>query len=171
MARSFVITTTATETLRADDQGHAEAVYTVTNTTSRPIRGMARVKALGDTKRDWLDIEGDAERDFAPGATQQFTVNFDARPERAAPSNADTAAGRGAASSSSSAGAAPQPGIKPGKYAFRLDVASAMSSDEDFTEGPVVTVEVASVAAPVKKSFPVWIIPVIAVVLIALGLT
>ncbi|HEV2913128.1 MAG TPA: PASTA domain-containing protein, partial [Pyrinomonadaceae bacterium] len=31
--------------------------------------------------------------------------------------------------------------------------------------------EVASVAAPVKKSFPVWIIPVIAVVLIALGLT
>ncbi|HYY58703.1 MAG TPA: PASTA domain-containing protein [Pyrinomonadaceae bacterium] len=173
MARSFAITTTATDTLQADAQGHAQAVFTVTNSTSRPIRGLAKVKALGDTKRDWINIEGEAERDFAAGTTQQFTVNFDAKPEpAAAPAAAGTAAGTSAASKAGETPTASSAsGVKPGKYSFRLDVASSMKSDEDFTEGPVVTVEVPALAAPVKKKFPIWIIPVIAVVLIALGLT
>ncbi|HYY58702.1 MAG TPA: PASTA domain-containing protein, partial [Pyrinomonadaceae bacterium] len=188
MARSFAITTTATDTLQADAQGHAQAVFTVTNSTSRPIRGLAKVKALGDTKRDWINIEGEAERDFAAGTTQQFTVNFDAKPDPAAA--ASTAPAASAATPAAAAASATTPtaaatatpaadtaaassasGVKPGKYGFRLDVASAMKSDEDFTEGPVVTVEVPALAAPVKKKFPIWIIPVVAVVLIALGLT
>jgi hypothetical protein len=164
MARSFAITTAINENLHADEQGHAQAVYTVTNSTSRPIRGLAKVKALGDTKRDWLDIEGETERDFAAGATQQFTVNFDARGE--------TAASGSATAPNASPPPTPTAGkVKPGKYAFRLDVASAMSSDEDFTEGPVITVEVEGVAEPAKKSFPIWVIPVVAVVLIAIGIT
>ena len=173
MARSFAITTTATDTLQADAQGHAQAVFTVTNSTSRPIRGLAKVKALGDTRRDWLEINGDAERDFAAGATQQFTVNFDARPEpAAAPAAAGTAAGTGEASKAGETPTASSAsGVKPGKYGFRLDMASSMKSDEDFTEGPVVTVEVPALAILIKKKFPFWIIPVIAVVLIALGIT
>ncbi len=73
MAKSFTITTTATDTLKADAKGHAEAVFTVTNATARPVRGMARAKPLGDTKREWLSIAGETERDFGGGATEQFT--------------------------------------------------------------------------------------------------
>jgi hypothetical protein len=64
MARSFAITTPA-DSLRLDAKGHVEVVFMVTNTTRRPIRGMAKVKALGVTKSEWLRIEGDTERDFA----------------------------------------------------------------------------------------------------------
>ncbi len=42
MAKSFAITTTATQLLRADAKGHAQAIFTVTNTTARPVRGLAR---------------------------------------------------------------------------------------------------------------------------------
>src|SRR5947209_2238568 len=169
MARSFAITTTATDTLHADAQGHAQAVFTVTNTTSRPIRGLAKVKALGDTKREWLSIEGETERDFAAGATQQFTVNFDAKPDQSA-STAAPAAGTAAAGATGGKAASAAPTIAPGRYRFRLDLASAMSSDEDFTEGPEVTVEVAAAAQPVKKGAPLWIIPVILGVLLIIGL-
>jgi len=134
MAKSFTITTTATDTLKADAKGHAEAVFTVTNATARPVRGMARTKPQGDTKREWLSIAGETERDFGGGATEQFTVKFDAA------------------------------GAPGGKYPFRLDVASALNPDEDFTEGPTVNVEIAAatVPAPPKKKFPLWIIFVIA---------
>jgi len=132
MAKSFTITT-ATDTFKADAAGHAQAVFTVTNATARPVRGMARARALGDTKREWLSVAGETERDFGGGTTEQFTVNFDA-------------------------GGAPA-----GKYPFRLDVSSALNPDEDFTEGPTVTVEVAGAAAPPpsQKKFPLWIIFVI----------
>ena len=39
---------------------------------------MARTNALASTKKEWLLVAGESERDFAPGATQQFTVTFDA---------------------------------------------------------------------------------------------
>src|SRR6266542_6193362 len=139
MARTFTITTTATDTLKVDDKGHAEAAFTVTNATARPVRGMARAKALGDTTKESLSIPGETERDFGGGATEQFTVNFDAA------------------------------GAPAGQYLFRLDVASALNPDEDFTEGPTVNVEIVGVPAPAvetKKGFPKWIIPVIAVVVL-----
>ncbi len=46
----------------------------------------------------------------------------------------------------------------PRKYSFRLDVESAQNPDEDFVEGPVVTVEVAAKTVAPAKKFPVWII-------------
>jgi len=141
MAKSFTITTTATDTLKADAGGHAQAVFTVTNATARPVRGMARAKALGDTKREWLSTAGETERDFGGGATEQFSVNFDAA------------------------------GAPAGKYPFRLDVASALNPDEDFTEGPTVNVEVAAVAAPPpKKKFPLWVVFLILGVLVIIGI-
>jgi len=147
MAKSFTITTTATDTLKADARGRAEAVFTVTNVTGRPVRGMARTNALASTKKEWLLVAGESERDFAPGATQQFTVTFDA------------------------SSLSPTAGSPAAKYPFRLDVASAMNPDEDFTEGPVVAVEVAPASVPEKKppARPLWwIIPVAAVVLIGI---
>jgi hypothetical protein len=155
MVKSFAITTPVTDTLRPDAKGHVEVVFTVTNTTPRPIRGMAKVKPLGDTKREWLGIEGETERDFAAAATHQFTVTFDAPPTPKA--DAGSAAGTSASAAAK-------------KYPFRLDVSSALEPEEDFTEGPTVTAEVAAPAAAVPgKKFPLWIIFVILGVLLLVG--
>lgn len=86
MARSFAITTPA-DSVRLDAKGHVEVFFTVTNTTRRPIRGRAKVKALIETKSEWLRIEGVTERDFASGDTQQFRVTFD-RPVPPSPKTA-----------------------------------------------------------------------------------
>lgn len=164
MAKTFAITTTATDTLKTDAKGHAEAVFTVTNTSPRPVRGMARAKALESAKQEWLQMSGESERDFAPGGTQQFVVTFDA-PVTAPSAGATKPAG------TSSPVTTPATGAAADKYSFRLDVASATNPDEDFTEGPVVKVELpaAKSAAP-PKPFPKWIfIPIAAVVLIGIG--
>src|SRR6266496_4127719 len=165
MARTFAITTTATENLKADAKGHAEAVFTVTNTSPRPVRGLAKAKAMDSTKQEWLRLAGEAERDFAPGATQQFIISFDC-PVTPAPAPASKGPATPASKGAQPAAAAATPA--PAKYAFRLDVASAANPDEDFIEGPVVTVEMLPI---VKKNghFPFWIIPVAAVVLIGIG--
>ncbi len=139
--QSFTITTSATDTLKADAKGHAQAVFVVTNATARPVRCIARPKPLGDTKQEWLTISGETERDFGAGATEQVTVNFDAA------------------------------GAPAGKCSFRLDVASALNPDEDFTEGPTVNVEAAA-PAPVSppKRAPNWILlPGSAILLALLG--
>ncbi len=135
MANIFAITT-ATEEIKADKDGKARAVFTVTNNSHKPVRGIAKAKVLGNTQQDWLDVEGETERDFAASGTQQYTVNFH-----------KTAAGAAGATE---------------KFPFRLDVASASNPDEQFTEGPTVTVEVTSAPSPVtKKPFPWWLIAVI----------
>jgi len=43
MANVFTITT-AQQTLKADADGRATTVFTVTNATSRPLRGIAKIK-------------------------------------------------------------------------------------------------------------------------------
>jgi beta-lactam-binding protein with PASTA domain len=160
MAKTFAITTTATSTLKTDAKGHTEAVFSVTNTTSRAVRGIAAVKALGSTKQEWLELTGESERDFAPGETEkQFVVTFDAPVTAPPASGAKPAAGQ------------PTPVAAADKYSFRLDVAVATNTDEDFAESPVVNVELPApklVAPP--KPFPKWIfIPIAALVLIGIA--
>jgi hypothetical protein len=133
MGNIFAITTT-TNDIKADAAGKASAIFTVTNTSNKPIRGIARSKALGSTQQDWLDVKGETEMDFGAGGTQQFTVNFKAT------------------------------GAPAGKFPFRLDVASATNSDEEFTEGPTVNVETAATPAPaVKKGSSLWIVIIVIV--------
>jgi beta-lactam-binding protein with PASTA domain len=164
MANTFTITTTATDTLKADDKGHTEAVFTVANTTARPVRSMARAKALDNTKQEWLQIAGESERDFGPASTQQFVVTFDA-PVATAPPSGPTTAGAQPPGSATPTGAAAD------KYSFRLDVASARNPDEDFTQGPVVKVELPlPKPVPPPKPFPKWVLlPIAAVVLIGIA--
>lgn len=158
MAKTFTITTTATAPQKADNKGHAEAVFTVTNTSARPVRGMARVRPLESTKQEWVKINGESERDFAPGGTQQFVVTFDSPVVAPAPAGSPPVA-------SPTTGAA-----AADRYSFRLDVASATNPDEDFTEGPTVTVEVpGAVPPPPKKKFPIWIIFVIIAAVLVIG--
>ncbi len=75
MANIFAITTSAVD-IKADAEGKASAVFTVTNTTGKPIRGIVKARAMGNTQQEWLDTEGELERDFGANGTQQFTVNF-----------------------------------------------------------------------------------------------
>lgn len=154
---NFAITTAAADPIRADKDGRAQAVFTVTNTTRQALRGMARVRALRDTRQEWLSLDGEADRDFGGGATEQFTVNF-SRPTG------------GSLAADKSVGP-PVVDDAGGIYAFRLDIASATNPDEDFAEGPVVRVDVApSARQAVKKPFPKWVfIPIAVVILIAAG--
>ena len=139
MANTFTITTPAT-TLKADANGRTTTVFTVTNTTSRPLRGIAKIKPLGNTEAAWLKIEGEAERDFPAGGTHQFTVNFTKPKPTVLPQPAET-------------------------FQFRLDAVSTENPDEDFTEGPVVLVEIPEQKEETTK-FPWWILIVIGVLLI-----
>jgi hypothetical protein len=148
MANVFAITT-ATEDIKADLDGKASAVFTVTNTSSKPIRGIANARPLGSTRQDWLSVEGESERDFSANEKQQFTVNFYKAPVTL------------------SAGSPAQPAEK---FPFRLDVASAVDSDEVFTEGPQVRIEVAGARPPQeKKPFPWWILIIIGAVAVLAG--
>ncbi len=147
MANSFAVTSLATEPLKLDPSGKAIVVFTVTNTTSKPLRGLAKAKALGNTKQEWLSIAGETERDFPAGGTQQFTVNFN--PSATFPASAPLSAG---------------------KYEFRLNVASAINSDEDFTEGQVAAVEIPEIKQLDEKRLPIWmwLVPLIlGIILIA----
>ncbi len=160
---TFTITTTATEALKADSKGHAEVVFTVTNTSPKPARGLAKAKALDNTKQEWLTLRGESERDFAPAATQQFVVSFDGPLMTPGSPVGKAAATQPSSAHESATGVA----AAPTKYRFRLDIANAAKPDEDFTEGQVVTVEAA--VGKKKTGFPIWIIPVAAVVLIGIG--
>src|ERR1044072_1055837 len=145
MANIFNMTAAATE-VKADAEGKATAICTVTNALDKPVRGIAKAKALGNTQQDWLSVKGEVERDFGAHATEQFTVEFS----------------KPAGSATPGTSAAP-----PEKFSFRLDVFSAANPDEEFTEGQTVNVEVKQPEAlPVKKPFPWWILIVAGAVLI-----
>ena len=163
MAKTFAITTTAPETSKADSNGYAEVVFTVTNSSARPARGLAKVKALDSTKQEWLKLKGESERDFGPGTTQQFVVGFEGPVivPTAATQRKPAAVQPGGAASATAAASATV------KYNFRMDIANAAQPEEDFTEGPVVTVEAA--VGKKKSGFPFWIIPVAAVVVIGIA--
>jgi hypothetical protein len=127
MNRIFDITT-ASDRVSMGGDGRGEITFTVTNGSSRPLRGQLRVRSLGSTKGEWLNIAGETERVFSPNATQQVVVKV-----------------------------ATPPGVPAGKYQFRLDAISVINPDDDFTEGPTIDFEVKATAAP-KKPFPWWII-------------
>ncbi len=148
MANIFAITTT-TENLIAEVNGAAKAsvIFTVTNLTAKPVRGIARAQVLDQTKNDWVSLEGDPEKDFAAGGTAQFVFNFNK----------------------------PLPVLEAGKvepeekYPFRLTVSSAVQPDEDFTEGPKVTIiKPAREGKKVGGGIPWWIFLIIGLAVLAL---
>jgi len=147
MGRIFDITS-PTEDIQADAAGKASAFFTVTNTRDKPVRGLAKAKRVGNTQQEWLEVEGEVERDFPARGTQLFKVNFSKPPVPAA------------------VGATPPPAEK---FPFRLYVFSSEHPEEEFTEGPTVRVEVTPGGTPVKKPFPWWIILVIAGVALLAG--
>ncbi len=147
MANIFAITTT-TENLIAEVNGAAKAsiIFTVTNNTAKPVRGIARVQALEGTQDAWLSLDGEPEKDFPAGGTQQFTVNFNKPLEPLEEGKTE-----------------PEE-----KYPYRLNVASAVRPDEDFDEGPKVTIFKPERTGRKKRGIPWWIFLIIGIVVLAL---
>ena len=139
MPRNVFSITAASSTVRVDSSGHGEVPFTVSNVTPNMIRGRARVVATDPKLANWFKIAGDAERDFAPNGTQQYTVQLNA-----------------------------PAGANPGKYSFRLDAFSVQLPDEEYAQGPNVGFEIATPTALPKPSFPIWIIPVLVLVILAI---
>ena len=141
MASIFTITAAA-EGVTGNPGGSSQHRFTVTNATATRLTVGVRALAEDATFERWLAVADRAERELAPGATDQVTVTVQV------PADAS-----------------------PGKRRFRLLVFSAARPDEDFTEGPQVVVEVqAARAAPPAEEparpFPWWIAVVAALVLL-----
>ena len=141
--RSFSITA-ATPGITLDTQRKGTVAFTVTNSTSRLLRGQMQIRPLGETKAEWLRLQGAAEINFAPSETHQVAIEIQA-----------------------------PPGTPPGKYRFRLDACSTSNPDDDYTEGPVVSVEMPVPPAKTvdKKPFPLWILLLILGIVVIGGLT
>src|SRR5262245_31146389 len=112
MNRIFAITA-ASERVSVGGDGRGEITFTVTNSSNRPLRGQLRVRSLGSTKSEWLNIVGETERVFSPNATQQVVVKI-----------------------------ATPPGAPAGKYQFFFFFFFFFFPDDDFTEGPTIDLEV-----------------------------
>ncbi len=136
MANPFAITAAA-NSIRLDTKQQAQTSFTVYNSSGRALRGRARIVAQNPASETWITVVGDAEKDFPIAGTHQYNVDI-----------------------------AVPPGSAPGSYPFRLDVVGTENPDEEFSQGPTVTFEVA--AQPVKKPFPIWIPIAIAVVALLL---
>ena len=136
---SFTVTS-AGERIHLDATGAGQAQYTVTNTSAASLDGRLLAVPQDPAKTEWFSIDGEAARPFAPGAAERAVV------EVRVPA-----------------------GTPPATYSFRLDAVSEAAPDEDFTEGPTVSFDVALPAPPVpwwKRYW--WIIVIAAVVLLAI---
>src|ERR1041385_7824473 len=107
MQRSFVITAKSQNAVPNIKTSCGEISFTVTNSTTKPMRGEAHPLPLGATKAEWLDLDGERERNFSPNESHQITVRIH-----------------------------PGQGSAAGKYSFRLNMISVQDPEEDFTEGP-----------------------------------
>lgn len=147
MAKFFAITTT-TENLIADVNGTAKAsiIFTVTNNTDKPVRGIAKLQPLDQTQDAWLSLDGEPEKDFPAGGTQIFTVIFNKPLETLAEGK-----------------------IEPEeKYPYKLIVASVVRPDEDFDEGPLTTIIKPERKGVIKGGgVPWWVFLIIGIVVLA----
>lgn len=141
MPSPFAITA-ASNTIPLDaTTRRAEISFTVSNTSGRPMRGRAQIVPHDPATAGWYSLVGEAERDFAVGGTQQYTVHITVPP----------AAARS-------------------DYQVRLDVMGVVNPDEDFTQGPSVTFQTPAPApVVVKKAFPWWIVIALVAVLVIGG--
>jgi len=138
MARLFDITTTS-DTSSMEAGGTIKLVFTVTNTTQRPQRATLRAKALDSAQASWLSVSGDTERDFPAGFTHQVEV------QTKVPA-----------------------ATEPTKFRLRLDALSVANPDDDYTEGPPVSITVKAADKPRPKSIPWWVWLIVGLVVLAI---
>ena len=136
---AFTITTAST-TAKLDATRKAQVAFTATNASSQPLKGRARVVPLGNAKAEWFAVDGDAERPFAAGGTQQYTVRINV-PASAA----------------------------PGKYTFQVKMTAPVNPDELYGEGPQVSFEVLKPPVKTTPIPWMWIIIAVVALLVMGG--
>lgn len=112
-------------------------VFNVTNKSTETRAGRLSVQITGQTKREWFTIDGEQERNFAPGETQTAAVKILVTPDVAA-----------------------------GDYPFRLRAVAVNDPDNDHADGPVVTAHVEEPITGDDTS-KAWIWVVVALVVVA----
>lgn len=134
--------TCAAGTIRLAGQARGECSFTVTNSSGAAVRAQPVPVALDARAHGWFSVAGEALRELAPGQTVQVTVAI-------APA-----------------------GAPPGRYHFRLDVATP--EGREHSSGPEACVELTSEAPPApvgRKPFPWWWLALAAALLVAIALT
>ena len=142
MAQTFHITPASTFA-SLDPSGTGKVAFTITNASPKPLRAWPEIKPLGSTQREWLVIEGQAERSFSANEAHVFTVLINV-----------------------------PPGVTPGKYEFKLNVINADKADLDgCTEGPSVQFQVeAAVPTPPSNKW-MWLAAAVLIVLVGAATT
>ncbi len=140
MSRAFAITASP-DAVELAAGASATVTFTVTNNLYAAVRVRVRVDPEAPAEGRWFTVPTDAERNVLPQATEQYAVKVSL-----------------------------PAGTAPGSYRFKLVALSAENPDEDYTEGPSVTVKVPATEQP-KKKFPWWILIVLLVVLVGGGVT
>jgi hypothetical protein len=135
MTRTFTITCAA-GVIRLAGQARGECSFTVTNTSSVPLRAHPTVVALDGRAAAWFAVSGEPVRDLAPGQTVQVTVVIN-------PS-----------------------GAPAGRYGFRLDVMPGEGGERSTgPEACVELTSEAAPLPPGRKAFPWWLL-ILALVLV-----
>src|SRR5258708_4830216 len=120
MSSPFAITA-ATNAVSLENNHKGQALFTVSNTTTKTLHSRAYIVSQPEIAASWLILQGEAERDIAASGSQQYSVLV-----------------------------VVPPSIQAGDYTFRLNVVNQANPDDDFSEGPTVKFSVA-VPTPVKK--------------------
>jgi hypothetical protein len=116
------------------------AVFNVTNKSGEPRAGRLSVQIAGPTKREWFTIDGEQERNFAPGETQTAAIKILVPPDVAA-----------------------------GDYPFRLRVVAVNDPDNDHSDGPVTTAQVVKAVNGGGSKAWIWIIVALVVLAVVGG--
>lgn len=135
---SFTVTA-AGQKVQLDGTGAAQAQYTVTNTSTGELSGRLLATPQDPAKEEWFSIVGEATREFPPAAAEQALLQIKV-----------------------------PPGTPPATYSVRLDAVSEVNPDEDFTEGPSVSFDVALPPPPEpwwKRWW--WVFLIIGIVVLA----
>lgn len=115
-----------------------QAAFTVTNKSGQTVTAHLTVVPQGNAKAEWLQIQGEPERDFAGNQTQKVVVNITA-----------------------------PTGTPPGDYKFYECVSNNNDRDNDFTNSAVVTFNVPPPEV-VKPGVPWWVWVIAGVVVLAI---
>ncbi len=121
----------SSETLQLDKEGRGEVTVTVTN-IAKSVAGRALIVPIGNLDEGWLTIEGEEERKLESGIPEAVKVSMELPKD------------------------APE-----GELKFRIDVVSEVNPDDDFSEGPEITV----LRPPASKLW-LWILLAIVFLLI-----
>ena len=125
---SLFTVTSASSTVRLDEDRQGETAFTAFNASGRTVAGRAVVVADAPASNEWFTVLGESEREFAVAAAEQYRVQIRVSPV-----------------------------VQAGDYAFRLDMVGVENPDEDYTQGPTVILTVPE-ASPERKPFPWWIV-------------